>query len=323
MGQIIRNAAILGTGGYVPKTIYTNEYLATRVPTTPEWVYNTLGIKERHIASGDEHTSDLAAKAALDALADARLSPFAIDLIIVATATPDKLAPSTACIVREKIKAYNAAAFDLAAVCTGFIYGLTTAAQFISSGMYENILVIGADTFSKVTDWNKRDCVFFGDGAGAVVLSRSFKSGFFSAHLYADSTNMDGFAIEHGVTFAMNGKLVYDTATSVLPIAIKKALLDACMVIEDIDYVIPHQPGIKVLQSMAAKTGIPFTKIKTNMDKYANTAGATVPLLLNEVNRSNKLKAGDMLLLAAVGAGWTYGTIILRWEKDDTYFRGI
>jgi 3-oxoacyl-[acyl-carrier-protein] synthase-3 len=322
MGQVIRNVSILGTGGYVPLTVLTNAALAEKVPTSPEWVANTLGIKERRIVKAGEYTSDLASRAALDALADARLSPFAIDLIIVATATPDKPAPSTACIVREKIKAYNAAAFDLNAVCTGFIYGLTTAAQFISSGMYDNILVIGADTFSRETDWTKRDCVFFGDGAGAVVLSRSLTGGFFAANLYADSHDMDGFYIDKGACFTMDGKKVYENALSVLPSAIKHALNEVCLTPEDIDHVIPHQPSLTMLQHIFAKAGIPFNKVHTNMAKYANTVGATVPLLLNELNKSNKLKAGDTLLLVAIGSGWTYGTILLRWEKEDTYFRG-
>ena len=315
MSQILRNVHIIGTGGYVPKEVLSNEMLAQRVPTTSKWIEENLGIKERHIADAGELTSDLATKAALKAVINAGITVRDIDLIIVATATPDKLAPSTACIVREKIKALNAAAFDLGAVCTGFIYGLTTAAQFIASGMYNNVLVIGADTFSYITDWSRRDCVFFGDGAGAVVLSGATQGGFFSSNLYASGVKMEGFSIAHGDTFQMNGSLVYETATTVLPQAIKTALSDVCMRVEDIDCVVPHQPGIRVLQSMAEQTGIPFSKIKTNMDRYANTAGATIPLLLDELNKKGELHQGNMLLLAAVGAGWTYGTILLRWDK--------
>ncbi|MDZ7821460.1 MAG: hypothetical protein U5N26_06415 [Candidatus Marinimicrobia bacterium] len=173
MRQLVRNVKIIGTGSFVPEKVYTNEYLESILDTNANWIEKTLGIKERHIAGKNQATSDLAFKAGLRAINNANIKPEDIDLIIVATSTPDRLAPSTACFVQHKLQNYNAVAFDIAAVCSGFLYGLSTGSQFIASGVYDNVLVIGADTFSKITDWKRRDAVFFGDGAGAAVLSHS------------------------------------------------------------------------------------------------------------------------------------------------------
>ncbi|MHB0896062.1 MAG: 3-oxoacyl-ACP synthase III family protein [Spirochaetales bacterium] len=330
MKQIIRNARILGTGSYVPETIYTNEFLATMVPTTPEWIFENLGIKERHIARSDQATSDLASQAGARAIEDAGLSKDDIDLIIVATATPDRLAPSTACFVQEKLKAYNAVAFDISAVCSGFLYGMSVACQYIASSVYDNVLVIGADTFSKITDWKRRDSVFFGDGAGAAVVTHASESdhGFIAFRLYSDGRGREYFTIPAGGSempasastveqglhyFRMNGREVYNTATEVLPKAIFEVLNDAGLTIADIDYMIPHQPSIKILIKTAEKIGLPFEKVMTNMDKYANTSGATIPILLDEVKRSGKLTRDKNILFAAVGSGWTYGAAIIRW----------
>ncbi|MFA7097835.1 MAG: ketoacyl-ACP synthase III, partial [Gammaproteobacteria bacterium] len=173
MKQMVRNVRIIGTGSYAPETVYTNEYIETIAPTNAEWVLENLGIRERRIAKPDQPTSDLASRAAVIAIENAGLTPDDIDLIIVATSTPDRLAPSTAAIVQDKIQAYNSVAFDLAAVCSGFLFSMSTAAQYIATGIYNNVLVIGADTFSKIIDWTRRDCVFFGDGAGAAVLTHT------------------------------------------------------------------------------------------------------------------------------------------------------
>jgi 3-oxoacyl-[acyl-carrier-protein] synthase-3 len=329
MKQLVRNVKIIGTGSYTPSKVVTNEYLSERLATTPQWIEDNLGIKERRVAKADEFTSDLAAQAALKAIENADLTKETIDLIIVATATPDRLAPSTAAIVQDKILAYNAVAFDISAVCSGFLYAMSVASQFIASGVYDNVLVIGADTFSKITDWTRRDAVFFGDGAGAAVLSHGAdEEGFLAFRLYTDGRGKWNFTIPAGGSeipateatvkdklhyFQMNGKAVYETATEVLPIAIAQVLKDTGLTIDDIDLMVPHQPSIKILQKTAEKIGLPFKKVMTNMDKYANTSGGTIPILLDELNRSKRIKKGDILLFAAVGSGWTYGASIMKW----------
>jgi 3-oxoacyl-[acyl-carrier-protein] synthase-3 len=329
MKQLVRNVKIIGTGSYVPEIVYTNEYLETILPTSSQWIYENLGIKERRIAAANEATSDLAWKAGEKAIENAGLTKDDIDLIIIATATPDRLAPSTACIVQDKLQAYNAVAFDIAAVCSGFLFGMSVASQYIASGVYDNVLVIGADTFSRIIDWKRRDAVFFGDGAGAAVISHSnVNGGFLAYRLYSDGRGKNHFTIPAGGSefpashktvdermhyFRMNGKAVYDTGTIVLPKAINQVLADTGLSIDDIDLMIAHQPSIKILQKTAEVIGLPFEKVMTNMDKYANTSGGTLPILLDEVNRAAKIKEGDLILFAAVGSGWTYGASIIKW----------
>lgn len=323
MKQKVRRAKIIGTGSFVPDQIYSNEYLASIVDTDADWIFQNLGIKERRIASSTQATSDLASIAAMKAISDAKLKVLDIDLIIVATATPDRMAPSTACFVQHKIQAYNAVAFDVSAVCSGFLYALSVATQFIASGVYNNVLCIGADTFSKIVDWNRRDCVFFGDGAGAAVLTHcSDNEGFWNFRLFSDGRGTEGFTIPAGGselpassetiaknlhTFKMDGKAVYNTATEVLPKAILSVLNDCKMSIDDIDYLIPHQPSIAILKKTAEIIGLPFSKVMTNMERYANTSGGTIPILLDEVNRLGLLTTGKNILFAAVGSGWTWG----------------
>jgi 3-oxoacyl-[acyl-carrier-protein] synthase-3 len=330
MKQLVRNVKIIGTGSYTPEKVFTNEYLSGILATTPEWIEENLGIKERRVAGDDEFTSDLASKAAIKAIENAGLNKDDIDLIIVATATADRMAPSTAAIVQDKIEAYNAVAFDISAVCSGFLYAMSVASQFIASGVYDNVLVIGADTFSKITDWTRRDAVFFGDGAGAAVLSHANASeGFLAFRLYTNGRGKWNFTIPAGGSempatettvkdklhyFQMNGRAVYETATDVLPKAIEQVLNDTGLTISDIDLMVPHQPSIKILQKTAELIGLPFEKVMTNMDKYANTSGGTIPILLDELNRSGKIKKGDVILFAAVGSGWTYGASIIKWS---------
>ena len=328
MKQLVRNVKISGTGSYVPDKIVTNEYLETIVETNSKWVFDNVGILERRIADDNQATSDLAVIAGQRALDDAGLKNEDIDLIIVATATPDRKAPSTAAFVQHKLNACNAAAFDLNAVCSGFLYGMSVATQYIASGVYNNVLVIGADTFSKITDWSRRDAVFFGDGAGAaVVTSANVTEGFLAYRLYTDTSNeMLGFTVPGGGSeipltkenmgeqyFQMNGKSVFASATKALPKAINQVLGDTGLVIDDIDIMIPHQPSIRILQKTAEIIGLPFEKVMTNMDKYANTSGGTIPILLDELNKKGKLKKGDIVLFAAVGSGWTFGASIIKW----------
>ncbi len=329
MKQTIRNVKIVGTGSHTPDRILTNAELAKTLNTTDEWIFENLGIRERRIVDINECTSDLACKAALRAIENAGLVPDDIDLIIVATATPDRLAPSTACIVQDKIKAYNAVAFDIGAVCSGFLYGMSVASQFIASGVYERVLVIGADTFSKITDWSRRDAVFFGDGSGAAVLTHAEdKEGFLAFRLYSDGRGKWNFTIPGGGSenpatndtvgdglhfFQMNARAVYETGTTVLPKAISQVLKDCNLMIDSVDYFVPHQPSLKLLKKTAELIGLPESKLMTNMIKYANTSGGTIPILLDEINRTGKLKKGNLILFAAVGSGWTYGAALLRW----------
>lgn len=330
MKQLIRNVKIIGTGSYLPETIYTNQYLETIIDTNDRWIQENLGIRERRIASPDQCTSDLAAEAGRKAIENAGLRIEDIDLIIVATATPDRLSPSTACIVQDKIKAYNSVCFDLGAVCSGFLFAMSTAAQFIAAGVYDNVLVIGADTFSRITDWKRRDCVFFGDGAGAAVLSHAnVNEGFLAFRLYSDGRGKLNFTVPGGGSeypmneenvskglqfFQMNGKAVYETGTKVLPQAINQVLSDTGLTVDDIDYMIPHQPSIKILKDTAKIIGLPFEKVKTNMDRYANTSGGTIPILLDETNKAGELTKGKIILFAAVGSGWTWGASLIKWQ---------
>lgn len=328
MKQLVRNVKILGTGSYVPDTIFTNDYLETLIPTNSEWIYENVGIKERRVAAKDQATSDLSKIAGQRAIDNAGLKNEDIDLIIVATSTPDRKAPSTAAFVQHKLNCFNAAAFDLTAVCSGFLFGMSVASQYIASGVYNNVLVIGADTFTKITDWKRRDAIFFGDGAGAaVVTSANVTEGFLAYRLYTDTSNdMLGFTIPGGGSeiplhadnmeeqyFQMDGKAVFESATRALPKAINQVLEDTGLSINDIDLMIPHQPSIRILKKTAEIIGLPFEKVMTNMEKYANTSGATIPILLDEVHRSGKLKHGDIVLFAAVGSGWTYGASIIKW----------
>lgn len=321
------NAYIKGTGSYAPKNVVKNDFFES-VGSSDKWIFENLGIKERRISTG-ETTSDIAYKAGLNALKDAGILAEDIDLIILATATADRLAPSCACFVQEKLKATNAVAFDISAVCSGALFATATAVQYIKSGMYRNVLVIGADTFSNITDWNRRDAVFFGDGAGALVLSHTTEDkGFQDFLLHTDGTGKEHFTIPAGGSekpttadtiangehyFRMNGPQVYKTAIDVVPKCIDQLLAKNNCDITQIKYLLPHQPSIKILQEIARRVGLPFDKVKTNMDRYANTSGGTIPIILDETLKNNTFENGDLLLFAAVGAGWTWGTALYKW----------
>jgi len=251
------------------------------------------------------------------AIEDAGLRPDDIDLIIVATATRDRNAPSTACLVQHKLGITNRCpALNLSTVCSGFLYAMSVGSQFIQSGIYRNVLVIGADTFSTITDWDRRDCVFFGDGAGAVVLQRTNdEKGFFCFELYADGSGQDNFTVFPGdAFFTMNGRAVYETGTRVLPETVRSILERYHLAPSDISVLIPHQPSVRVLKRTAEILDIPIERVKMNMSRYANTAGATIPLLLDETLRSGGIASGDLVVFAAVGAGWTWGAALYCWR---------
>lgn len=320
------NAYIKGTGSYAPENVVKNDFFES-VGSSDEWIYKNLGIKERRISTG-ETTSDLATEAAKEALKDANLKPEDIDLIVVATATPDRIAPSCACFVQEKLKAVNATAFDISAVCSGALFATSIGVQFIKTGMYTNVLVIGADTFSNIIDWERRDAVFFGDGAGAMVLSATTEDkGFVDFSLHTDGTGKLHFNVPAGGSeiptsqktiedklhyFQMNGKEVFKTAIDVVPKSIKALLAKNNLSIDAIKYLIPHQPSINILREIARQINMPFEKVKTNMDRYANTSGGTIPIVLDETLKTSEFNTNDYLLFAAVGAGWTWGTALYK-----------
>lgn len=289
-------AKIIGVGHYVPEKIIRNEDISDN----PEWVYDNLGIKERRVISLGQTTSSLAVVAGMKAMLSAGVND--VDVVIVATATPDMKAPSTSCMVRQRLN-ITGAAFDINAVCSGFLYSMILAESLIKAGAGK-ILVIGADTFSTITDWEKRDCVFFGDGAGAVVMTEgdNVKSGFMAA---ADG---NAFMCEQNGNFIMEGRSVYKTAIHLVPIAVKEVLERAEMTIEDIDWMVPHQPSKKILLDVADEIGLDRSKLLMNMENYANTSAGTIPILLSE--SWGKFNKGDKLLFAAIGSGWTYGALI-------------
>ncbi|MFY0603924.1 MAG: ketoacyl-ACP synthase III [Flavobacteriaceae bacterium] len=321
------NAYIKGTGSYAPMNVVKNSFFES-IGSSDKWIYENLGIKERRISKG-ETTSDLAYKAGKAAIKDAGLSPKDIDLIILATATADRLAPSCACFVQEKLNAKNAVAFDISAVCSGALFATSTGVQYIKSGMYKNVLVIGADTFSNIIDWTRRDAVFFGDGAGAIVLSSTKEDkGFIDFILHTDGTGKEHFtipaggseipsskaSIDHGQHFfKMNGREVFKTAIDVVPKCIHEILIKNNRTIDEIKFLLPHQPSIRILQEIAKRVDLPFEKVKTNMDRYANTSGGTIPIILDETLKDNTIEEGELLLFAAVGAGWTWGTALYKW----------
>jgi 3-oxoacyl-[acyl-carrier-protein] synthase-3 len=321
------NVYIRGTGSYAPDNVVKNAFFDS-VGSSDEWIFKNLGIRERRISTG-QTTSELGALAAQRAIEGAGLAPADIDLIIVATATPDRPCPSCAAFVQERLEAWNAVAFDTAAVCSGALFSIATAVQFVRTGMYDNVLVIGADTFSNIIDWDRRDAVFFGDGAGAMVLSQTTEEkGFIDFLLHSDGRGKEHFSVPAGGSerpasletvnekqhcFQMNGKEVFKTAVQVVPECIEELLTKNDVAIEDIKCMLPHQPSIRILQEVARKIGMPFEKVKTNMDRYANTSAGTIPILLDEVHRSGEFTEGDLLLFAAVGAGWTWGAGLYRW----------
>ena len=321
------NAVIIGTGSYAPDHVVSNTYF-DRVGSNDAWIQERLGIKERRIAQG-ETTSELATRAAERALEMAGMKASELDLIVLATATPDRPAPASACMIQDKLGAVNAAGFDIAAVCSGALFALTTACQYIESGFYKNVMVIGADTFSNIIDWDRRDAVFFGDGAGALLLSATEEDrGFIGFDMNTDGSGRDGFTVPAGGSerpaseetlaqglhcFQMDGQAVYQTAIKAVPASIEKVLEKTGVSIDDIACMLPHQPSIKILEEVARRVGLPWEKVRTNMDRYANTSGGTIPIVLDETWRNETFNPGDHLLFAAVGAGWTWGTALYKY----------
>lgn len=309
---------VISTGICVPERIVTNDEIRRErnAAIDPQWVENTLGIRQRRIAEDGVQTSDLAAKAAREALRNAGVAADSIDLVIVATSSPDQRAPATACFVQKKAGLTNAIAFDVSAVCSGFLFSLTTAASMLHAGQARRALVIGADIYSRVTDWGRRDCVFFGDGSGAALLETGPQTahGHFDAELFTDSTAAQAFSIKgQGDSFDMNGPAVFNAAKHAVPRCINQVLARNGMTSSDVDIVVPHQPSRSLLGEIARRSDIPFDRFHLNMDRYANTVGATIPIALHEAVMAGKVHAGDRMLFAAAGAGFTAGAAIHHW----------
>src|SRR3977135_1201733 len=329
-GKTHRTVSIIGTGSYVPEKILTNDDLSRMVDTSDEWITTRTGIKERRVTAKDEHTSDMAAKAALQAIAQAGISPAEIDMILVATATPDMLFPATACFVQKKIGATNAACLDISAACAGFLFGLEIAQQFITSHTHDTVLVIGADKLTSITNWTDRNtCVLFGDGAGAAILRhRGSAHGVISTHIGSDGRFTDILFMPGGgsrcpitkenahmnlATIHMTGKEVYKQAVTAMLNASKKALEQAGLSIDDIACVIPHQANLRIIEAIADRLKIPIEKFFVNLDKTGNTSAAAVAIALDEANRTGRIKAGDYVLLVVFGGGLTWASTVIEW----------
>lgn len=312
---------ITSVGSYLPEKVLTNSDLAKFVDTSDEWVKSRTGIKKRHIVE-NQLTSDLGYLAAKNAIDKINFNVLDIDAIIVATTTPDRTFPSTATIIQEKLGANNAFAFDIQAVCTGFVYALDIANNFIKSGQYENILVIGTETLSKILDWKDRNsCVLFGDGAGAFILSKSNdESGVLSSCLYSDGSLREILQTNGGVSLnqsagkiTMSGKEVFKHAVEKMSDSIIKSLEIANLTLEDVDYVVSHQANIRILKSVAKKLKLKDNQSIIAVDKHANTSAASIPLALDDYLQNNELKKGDIIVMNALGAGLTWGSVVIRW----------
>jgi len=325
----IRNVKIIGTGSYIPKKILTNDDLEKMVDTNHEWIITRTGIVERHLAEDNETTADIASKAALKAIKDANIKPEEIELIIIATNSQDMIFPATACLVQKKIKAINAATFDLQAGCTGSVYALITAWQYISTGFYDNALIIGAETLTKFVDWTDRNtCILFGDGAGAAVLKADNKKGILSGCLGGDGANSDLIILPGGLSknpashetvdkkmhyVKMKGNEVFKEAVKYMKRTTIKTLSKCNLSVEDIDCFIPHQANIRIISALARVLKIKKDKVFINLNKYGNTSAASVMIALDEAVKEGKIKNNSIVVLTAFGAGLTYGTIVLKW----------
>lgn len=321
---------IIGTGSYLPPKRVTNQDLATQlaekgVETSDEWIVSRSGISARHYAAPDMQSSDLAVEAAKRALDMAGMSPNDIDLIIVATSTPDHFGgfPSTACVVQRKLGINNGgAAFDVQAVCSGFVYGVSVADSFIKSGAHKNVLIIGAEVFSRILNFEDRTtCVLFGDGAGAMVLTASSEPGVLATKLHADGSHGDilcvpgsvsGGAVEGSAFLYMDGQAVFKLAVSVLEKVANEALESAGMSPSQIDWLIPHQANIRIMQGTAKKLGLPLEKMVVTVDQHGNTSAASIPLALDTAVRDGRVKPGQNVMMEGVGGGFTWGAVLAR-----------
>ncbi|MDA8362034.1 MAG: ketoacyl-ACP synthase III [Gammaproteobacteria bacterium] len=319
-------ARILGTGGYLPEKIVTNDDLAKTVDTSHEWIYSRTGIRERRIAAEGQTTCDLAEEASRAALAAAGCGADDIDLIIVATTTPDRIFPSTACLLQERLGNHGAPAFDVQAVCTGFIYALATAEKFLRSGSAQRALVVGAETMSRIVDWTDRStCVLFGDGAGAVVVGTDEKPGIISSHLHADGRYKDLLTVAGGISehpeilrngsahIQMRGNEVFRMAVTTLDNIVEESLAASGLERKDVQWLVPHQANTRIIGATAKRLGMSMDQVVVTVDRHGNTSGASIPLAFDTAVRDGRIRRGDTVLMEGFGGGFTWGSILLRY----------
>ena len=320
------HARILGTGSYLPARVLTNAELERMVETTDQWIVERTGIRERHIVADDETSSTMGIEAARRALAAAGVDAQQIDLIVVATTTPDLVFPSTACLIQERLGIRECPAFDVQAVCTGFVYALAIAEKFIRTGSARNALVIGSEVLSRIIDWKDRStCVLFGDGAGAVVLGRSDEPGIVSAHLHADGQYKDLLCVPTGIGtnhrqdaalrpyVRMEGSEVFKVAVTTLGRIVDETLTANRMQQTDITWLVPHQANIRIIAATAKKLGLPMERVVVTVDRHGNTSAASIPLAFDEAVRDGRIRRGDTVLMEAFGGGFTWGAVLLRY----------
>ena len=324
--MVIRSV-VQGWGSYLPEKVLTNDDLAKMIETSDQWIFERTGIRQRHIAADGELTSDLATRATVEALARAGVDGAEIDIIILGTSTPDETFPAAATRVQERIGAHAACAFDVQAACSGFIYALALADNFLQLGQARTALVIGAETFSRLLDWQDRTtCVLFGDGAGAVVLraeegtGTNTDRGVISTHLYSDGRQHDLLYADGGPSLnqvagvvRMQGREVFRQAVTKLSAVVGEALESNGLSVADVNWVVPHQANKRILDATAKKSGIALEKMVVTVDRHANTSAASIPLALSEAANDDRIKRGDLVLMEAMGAGFTWAAAVLRW----------
>lgn len=318
-------ARIAGTGSHLPEKALSNADLERMVETSDEWITERTGIRKRHVAAAGETTCDLAEAAARRAMESAGTGPADIDLIIVATTTPDRVFPSTACLLQQRLGIQGCAAFDVQAVCTGFVYALAVAEKFIKTGAARRALVVGAETLSRIVDWTDRTtCILFGDGAGAVVLEASEDAGILSTHLHADGQYQDLLTVPAGISeqperlrageafIEMKGNEVFRMAVNTLGRIVDETLAANAMQKSDVDWLVPHQANIRIIAATARKLGLPMDKVVVTVDRHGNTSAASIPLALDEAVRDGRIRRGETILLEAFGGGFTWGSALVR-----------
>lgn len=317
---------IIGTGRYLPEKILTNKDLETMVDTSDEWIRERTGIEQRHIAADNQTTCDLAEQASLKAIEMAGISAQSIDMIIVATTTPDKIFPSTACLLQQRLDIHGCPAFDVQAVCTGFVYAISVADQFIKTGMAKRVLVVGAETLSRITNWSDRTtCILFGDGAGAVVLEASTEPGILSTHIHADGQYETLLHVPSGPsklpqtddvaerTMSMKGNEVFKVAVNTLSRIANETLEANGLTKDQIDWLVPHQANLRIISATGKKLGLKESQVVVTVNKHANTSSASVPMALDEAIRDGRIQRGQLILMEAFGGGFTWGSALIRY----------